>query len=438
MSTSILGDITLTDKTKTSELTSAQIYSQPDSDSRIYPNAYYLTPNIIRELKKDPTVQLARWAVLAPMIHTPWTYVNKRVGGKYSATKEMIDFLTENLAPLRDMFLMQAVFGALDFGWQPFEVVYKPDNGQVYIDNYKALLQDYTTILVYINNGRFAGFTNESFGLNSSALIEEKYAQIVNFEIEGTDWYGYSVFQTLNKIQYSWNSVEDTANRYDRKIAGSCWVVYYPVGRTTFRGVPTANDLIAKAILNDLIASGGVVIPDEVQDSFDELVDKEAKGKWRIDLISADSTSAAGFIDRQKYLDALKFRAFGFPERSLQEGKHGTKEEADVHGDVALSIVDTRHRLITNQLNLYSIPHLMTMNFGKKYAYSVGVDPAPLVDNQFATVKEIYRMLLQNPETLVKEFPTINTKEMKSLLNIPNTGKEADTDFEEEEEPVAA
>jgi len=54
--------------------------------------------------------------------------------------------------------------------------------------------------------------------------------------------------------------------------------------------------------------------------------------------MSATNTSQGSFIDRQKYLDALKMRAFGLPERSILEGSHGTKAEADVHADIAPNV----------------------------------------------------------------------------------------------------
>lgn len=417
MTTGILGTIQLHDKSNTSEQTSAQVLTSPVYDSRLYPTYGNLSYHCIRELRKDATVQLARWAVLSPMIHTPWVYINNN--GK--ATREMIDLIDETFSPLREWFLAQAVFGTLDFGWQPFEIIYKPENGYVYIDSIKPLIHDYTTILVYLENGKFAGFANETFGLNTSVLVEEEYALNTNFEVEGTDWYGYSVFNTLHPILKGWNNTEDVANRYDRKVAGATWVIYYPVGQTPYNGVLTPNDQIARSILNRLEASGSVAIPDEIQDWADDSIDEEAKGKWRIELITANASTAATFIDRQKYLDALKMRAFALTERSMLEGSHGTKAEADIHGDVALSIVDSRHRLICHQLNLGPVQRVLQYNFGKKYAYAVSIRPAPLVDTQFATLKRIYELILQNPETLMAEVGNLDIKALRDEIGIPSS-----------------
>lgn len=420
MSSSLLGDIKLRDKNPGSEKTSAQVFSTPNYDSRLYQSYQPFTYAKIRELKNDPTIQLARWAVLAPMVHTPWIIEqNKKL-----ATQEMVDFVHDNLRPLRDMFLVQAVFGTLDYGWNPFEIVYKPEDGRIWIDNFKALLHHYTTILIYINNGKFAGFTNETYFPDQSEKVIQPYAQLTNFEVEGTDWYGYSVYKSLNKICDSWDTVEATSNRYDKKIAGASWVVYYPVGETKYKGVLTPNDTIAQYIIADLQGSGCVAIPDEWAEWTDDMADREAEGKWRIELIEAKSSAQSAFIDRQKYLDALKMRALGFPERSIMEGSHGTKEEASVHTDIALSIVDSRHRLLTNQLNLYSLPHLMRFNYGKKYEYALRVTPAPLVDAQFGLVKDIYRLLLQNQKIAEKEFSNLNMTAIKTELNLPNINED--------------
>lgn len=414
--TSVLGPIILQDRNIGSERTAPQVLSSPIFDSRLA-RRNVLTYRCIRELRKDPTIQLARWAVLAPMVHTPWMYLNN----KSKASKEMLDFVEEVFTPLRDSFLLQAVFGTLDFGWKPFEIVYKPEDGYVHIDNFKSLLHEYTDILVYVNTGRFAGFANETFGYDANHIIPEKYALNINFDSEGTDWYGFSVFESLQKVDRAWNDVEGAANRFDKKVAGATWIVYFPVGKTLWNGIQTENSTIAKGILDSLEASGGAIIPDEIQEWIDDTIDREAKGKWRLELISATTSNSTQFIDRQKYLDALKMRAFALPERAILEGSHGTKAEADVHSDIALATVDTRHRLICDQLNCHVLPKLMDINFGKKYQYAVKIRPAPLVDTQFSMIKEFYRLILQTPETLIKEINNIDMKGLRDELGLPSS-----------------
>lgn len=401
------------------EKTSGQVRRYNTFDSRLI---NHVTANLtyarIREIRLDPTVQLARQAVVSPMIHTPWSYKTT-----VDAPADAKDLVFSALDDKRDWFLQNIVYGALDFGWAPFEIIYRPDGGQVSIAGLKQLLQDFTCVLVYLDTGNFAGLVNEPILIGDVAknvIVREPYAANFNLAVEGTDWYGISVSEVLDPICSAWDDVSSTANRYDRKMAGATWVVYYPVGSTPYRGVDTANDVIATAILNTLEACGSVAIPDEIQEWLDDSVDRELKGKWRVELIAPSTSTQSSFIDRMKYLDTLKIRAFGLPERSTLEGVHGTKAEAETHSDLALSTVDTKHRLICDQINDQIVKPLLTFNYGKKLSKCVWIEPAPLVDAQFQTVKEIYRLLVQSPQIIAKEVENLDVPSLRDQLGIPS------------------
>lgn len=424
-STTVLGPIILSGSLEGSEKTSGQVTSFNVWDSRLATSTS-LTPTRIRAIRNDATVQLARQAVVSPIIHTPWNYNPTK-----DAPEGAVDEIVTIFEPLRDWLLQNAVYGALDFGWAPFEIIYVPKEGRITITRFKQLLQDFTTILVYISSGEFAGFANEPIsigGVANNVIIPLPYAVNFNLAVEGTDWYGQSVSSVLDTICTRWDDVDKAANRYDKKIAGASWVVYYPVGETMVGGVLTANDKIAKDILSHLEASGGVAVPDEIQEWLDDSVDRELKGKWRIELISAPNSSQASFVDRQKYLDTLKIRAFGIPERSILEGQFGTKAEAEVHADIALSSIDTKHRLICDQINERIVRPLLRMNYGEKYENSVTIAPAPLVDAQFQTIKEIYRLLVQSPQVIAKEIQNIDVQTLRDSMGIPSV-PDADNDY---------
>jgi hypothetical protein len=404
--------------TKGSEKSSGQTLSYNTIDSRLaVTSTTWLKYSRIREIRQDATVQLARQAVVAPIVHTPWSY-EVTEGAPQDAEKFVVDIME----PQRDWLLQNALYNALDFGWAPFEVVYKPKNGAVVIDEFKQLLPDFTTILVYLENGKFAGFANEPTQIGyvaTSVEIYRPYALNINLCYEGTDWYGQSVSWVLDPICDAWDDVDKTANRYDRKLAGATWVLYYPVGSTIYEGVETANSEIAAALLAELEASGAVAIPDEVQEWLDDSVDKELKGKWRVELISASASTQASFIDRMRYLDTLKIRAFGIPERSILEGRFGTKAEAEAHADIALSTIDTKHRLVCDQINEQVIRPLLRMNYGREQEKCVQIQPAPIVDAQFQTVKEIYRLLVQSPEVIAHELQNLDVQSLRDQIGIP-------------------
>jgi hypothetical protein len=416
--TTVVGPVQLREKSK--DTTGPQVLSVPQFDSRITTSyGTDLTYAKIRELRDDPTISLCRQVVLAPMIHTPWT-IKEEVGAPSGAKQLIEDVLFDK----RDWLLQGSVYGALDFGWQPYEFVFEPVHGQIWIKDFKQLLQDFTTILIYLNSGRYAGLLNEPMTGLSVELLERE-SMCIALEVEGTDWYGRSVYKGLTGIQDDYNTLSETAARYDKKVAGATWVVYYPVGMTPYNGTSTDNGTIAKDLLSKLQGSGAVAVPDEIQEWVDETnddVSKEEKGKWRIELISATGSSERSFTDRHKYLDNLKVRAFGMPERSILEGKFGTKAEAEVHGDIGLSTIDTKHRLIVNQYNRYPINTLLRLNYGQEAEGTVWIEVAPLVSAKFQTLKDVYRLLLQNPETLLQEAPNIDTDALREELAIPSKG----------------
>lgn len=426
--------IILRDPDKDTDKTAPQLLAAPAFDSRLVKNTK-LTYKRIREIRRDPTVCLARQTVLAPMIHTPWIYKERD-----TAPSGAVDFIRNCFEPLRDRLLQQSVLNTLDYGWAGFEVVYMPVDGEIKLSKFKNLIPDYTNVLVYIDTGDFAGY--ESWPLTMGAdfdrfqvLLDDVYCQHIVLEVEGTDWYGHSIYECLDNIQQSWDTVEDTANRYDAKIAGALWVIHFPLGKTDYNGEKDVdNALIADDVLKKIVASGGVAIPNDIQEFMDEEnTDPKTRSQWWIELITTSgSSSQNNFIDRQKYLDNLKVRAFGIPERTLLEARFGTKAEAETHSDIALSTIDTRHRLICDQYNEQSVRHLLRLNYGKEYEESVYIEPAPLVDAQFQMIKEFYRLILQHPNVGPKEISNLNIRALREELNVPETtGADESIEYEE-------
>ena len=195
----------------------------------------------------------------------------------------------------------------------------------------------------------------------------------------------------------------------------------------------TDNQDIAKKVLDTLESNGAVVIPDEIQNFLDgDSIDNETRGKWRVELKSDTSNAQITFTDRQKYLDTLKVRAFGIPERAVLEGQFGTKAEAEVHSDIGLSTIDTKHRNIVDQLNKGAVRDLMRINFGEEVEDTVKIQVAPLVDSRFAVLKETFRLLMQSPNTIDDILPKLNVRAMMEELSLPAHTPEEEAENERE------
>ena len=273
-------------------------------------------PAKVRQMRRDATMGFVRDLYMAPILTSDWTVVSD--DPKYKNAEQMV---YNSFVPHRRRFLKHAVRGLMDFGWQSFEKVFGYDeDGYVKIKKLKPLLQDVTDILVNAR-GDFIGVRNQP-PMGTNRLQQRALWVDLNLDetlllcddVEGTNWYGEPKMRRAEVPYDSWNACNFAADRFDKKMAGAHWIVYYPVGATPLNGVMTDNGVIAAKILDAMESSGKIAIPQKIQEHLKELDEaNDTSRAWKIELLSSNTTSASSYGDRQKYLDALKARAFGIP-----------------------------------------------------------------------------------------------------------------------------
>ena len=378
-----------------------------------------LTPTKIRTMRKDPTIALVRQLIVAPALLSPWAYEEKE-----GAPKGAAEFIEEQIQPLRSYMIRQTLLGCVDFGWAPFEKIFakKENNNRIGLSKMKPLLQDWTDIMVHPDNGAFWGFKQ----YNSKAaevFIPVAQAFLHSFDVEGTYWYGQGLMANAETGYDNWDNINDASNRYDTKIAGSHWVVHYPMGTSNYNGTETDNEEIARALLASLQSSGGIAVPKNMEDFIKELNENTPKA-WEIELLTDSGSTSASFTDRQKYYDALKVRGFGFPERSILEGQFGTKAEAEAHGDFAIANILLRTEDMIRDLNWHCVNQLLRINWGPDKENTVAVTGGALGKENRAFLQTLYTSLLAKPEGFTAEFDNIDRGALRDLLEVP-TDEEA-------------
>lgn len=379
-------------------------------------------PNKVRAMRRDATLGFVRDLYMAPIMTSDWTVVSD--SPKYRDAEKMV---YDSFVPQRRKFLRHAVRGLLDFGWQSFEKVFGfDDQGYVKIKKLKPLLQDITDILVN-PRGDFIGVRNQP-PLGASNILERKFwvdlsrdeAMLLYDDVEGTNWYGEPKMRRAEVPYDSWNACNLAADRFDKKMAGAHWVVHYPLGSTPLNGVLTDNGVIAQKILDAMESSGKIAIPQKLLDTLKD-VDEASDGTlaWKIELLSANTTSASSYGDRQKYLDALKARALGIPERAVMEGEFGTKAEAEAHADFAIDNIEMGHQDILEQLNEDAVNQLLELNKGRHYRGHVKLVAMPLSDFKRDQLKELYMTYFQQPDGFAEEIDAVDWAAVREQLNIP-------------------
>lgn len=368
----------------------------------------YGTYSQYRLLRKDPTVALGRGLLVSGVLAGAWSVEHDE-----DARPDVVDFV-KTLLPMREDIMRTAVgYGRVDFGWMPYEKIYTVVNGLI-VMRLKPLLHDITTILID-SKGNIAGYRQNN--MQSALPVDipiEKCLHIV-FDVEGSNHYGVPLLENVRAIQTSWTDCDAGAKRYDKKIAGSHWVVHYPPGTSEVDGETVENAEIARQLLTALESSGSMSLPSTTASCIQELTDAAVAAlyQWDVKLISDTSSRQPQFGERLKYLDSLKIRGLILPERSMLEGKFGTKAEAGEHIGLAITGMEGIDTAITRQINRQVVDELLLLNFGADAVGKARLAAAPLVDLKAAFLRKLYLALAPN------ETGTIDTVALKEQLSIP-------------------
>ncbi len=352
----------------------------------------------VREMRHDPTLAFLRNLFRAPLLASDWT-----VESDAEEFKSAESDIEQNFIPRRHPLLRNALRGLYDFGWQPFETVwnYNTDAGLLELKKFKPLLQDITDILVD-PYGDIRGLRNRPTYLSALGLpmsyegpwidLNRDESMVFSHDPEGTNWYGDAVMRAAELPYDSWNDCEQAAQRFDKKLAGAHWVIYYPEGHSRYKGQEEVDNYdIAVDILRSLESSGRVIVPRVVNQAIEDLKDlNEDKLAWKIELLSVAATSEGSFVGRQRYIDSLKCRAMNVPERAVTEGQYGTKADAEAHADFAIDNMQMFQTDVLDQLNDWKVNFLLEVNHGKRFMGHVRLVAAPLSDAKRAQMRQLY------------------------------------------------
>lgn len=372
----------------------------------------------VRLMRRDATLGFLRDLLTGPLLMSEWTVTADHP--EFEKAKEEIE---RSFVDKRVQFLRDVLRGFLDFGWAPFELVKYLDEetGHFRVTKIKALLQDLTTILVDYY-GNLVGIKNiATFNVinpNPVYMFRGDYLMLYR-DVEGTNWYSEPLMRRAERAYDCWNESDDAARRFDNKVAGATWVLQYPVGKTLFRGTLTDNAYIAQCVLDECYSSGKVAIPTTVAKFVDDLNSVgQDKLAWNLQLISAQ-TNQQPFVDRGKYLDALKARALGFPERAIFEGQFGTKAEAEAHADFAIDSLDMMHRIILTLLNSQGVDYLLEVNWGSRYKGHVKIEASPLDDSKRNMYRQLFMQHFGTPDGQALRADAIDWDAVQDEIGVP-------------------
>lgn len=368
---------------------------------------------------KDPTIKLACDIISAMLTRQPWSVITTN-----KEHEEFASLLLTDLNKYKGQIIRAALRGCLRDGWRSFEVVYTDD--QTGIAGIKPLRTDNTKPLVYEDTGAFAGVLNRGSGTDSNEIdIDEQHCIFVNFDDEGYGDLGIPLLRTAYLPYKKWEDCDDGARRYDQKMAGGFLLIQYPEGESPFNesgGANTNNLEIGEAIAEGFRSVGHALVPRRVDPDTGEPLDSV----WTVDHIAAGGGMQSGFIEREKYLDALKLRAFGIPERTTTEGTFGTKAEAEAHADIAFIINSDRHARIADAVNDCIVVTLCDANTGDRHCCKLVIGKLDPTDRELFAA--IFTSLMSDPVFGEQIASRVDMDTLLEKLNVPVRADAADED----------
>lgn len=371
-----------------------------------------------RTMRGHPTIALARAMLFSSILAG-----QRGVEADEKAPPEWTDLVRTAIVPLVDKYVADALF-AVDYGWQPFEIVWKSEGGFLVPAKFKPLLVDLSQALID-PAGQPVGVRNANID-----LLRFK-GWIVNHDQEADDPYGRSRLENVRKDWARSELLDDEAMRTAKKIAGVIAIIRHPPGG--YKDAANNNKYIsyqanAATALRALSTGVGITLetlgfePDDLRNNPDlakvSLTDVDFYDAGAI------STSLSGFSDRQRYYDSRMFRGMYRPERSGMEGQMGTKAEAEAHGDIGLKDSEQLHSRIINTLNKGPLDDMLELNFGAAARGKVFLKAAPLVDPTAGADNLLLQAIYANPALFEQLIVQIDVDAVVERRGLPKGDNE--------------
>jgi hypothetical protein len=386
------------------------------------------TYKVYRKMRKNPTVALARAISTAPVRMASWSVT---ADDEVTNADEITKFIKKEME-IHWRSLIKNILYALDYGWSPFEKVWKVnDEGKWVYRKLKPLLVDKTKILVNRETGVFEGFQN------MSAKLGPENSFLYSYDVEAGYLYGRSRHENIRTSAYrAWEGAVESYGKYINKIAGIIPIVEYPEGiSNTEGGKEIDNYDIAKGVLQHLGTGHGVTMPNVLiswaEDAVKSGVDISKLKAWTIQFLETKGQHGTQFVNSFKHIESLLLRGWLVLERGAVEGTHGTKAEAKVHGDLTMQIAELLFEEILEFVNWYLVNPLLIYNFGLDYENKVRLERAGPDPETKKLLTAIFTKVLSegaNSDLLAK-WVDIDTA--FDALGIPKAEETLDTDLEE-------
>lgn len=368
----------------------------------IYPESlgFSATPaptiKFYRQMRKSPTIAVARAAAFIPIKASPWSYEAK----DESVPDQHVAEIERQVAPLRVQFLHDIAY-AMDYGYQAWEKVWsigRSESGQVMqLDKLKPLLADKTKPRVSVATGAFRGVEQGDIKLGPEKSLW--YA----FNAEAGDWFGEPRNENVRAEYWIWRQIVERIGRLVVKVTGTIPIIRYPEGKSKDASHAMVDNFdLGVTVMRDIASGKGVLMPDHLAKWAEEYIEKggdPTKVKsWNVDVLETTAGHVGELMELAKHFETLQVRGWLVPERGILEATQaGSRADSGTAANLSLTIAEDLADNICDFVTHYVVNPILLYNFGEQAVDTVRVIHEPLSDAEKAFFRDIIKGLIDKP-----------------------------------------
>lgn len=342
--------------------------------------------------------------------------------------KELVERVLDRLRPA---FILDVVRG-LDYGWAPFEPIWKLNNGYYEIDRLKPLLVDHTWAVTdghgnvtALRCGRTFAEASTDKGEKDLPVRRHK-AFWWTYDGEAGNPYGRSRLENIRETAWKeWLNCGQQSQALGNKLAGRQAYAMAPAGGydVVVNGTATRRTHAQDAAdaLTAFAQGKSPVLTNIALNADDPEVQAKLAGVALVQFQTIDFGSEAPAIDgllaRQRHAEELMFQGFLRPSRVGLEGQHGNNAETLTLTDTGTMESQGLGDDIAGAVQRLA-DALCFVNFGLPPG-TVLVKQSPLVDHKRNTAKQVLMSLLFNPQGQAEAFHTLDMDGLIDTLGLP-------------------
>ena len=369
-----------------------------------------------REMRANPTVAMARLISTAPIRTADWTI--DADDGVPDAKKKLIE--TEIKKHWFD--LINALMLGLDYGFSPFELVWKAgsDGAKLVLEKIKPLLVDVTKARVDRATGALAGLDNQGVTLPLNQMLWYTYDQ------EAGEIFGRSRHENIRTTAWKdWTEIAGRARLYFERVAGATPIMEYPDGESTdASGATRSNWDIARMLVSQLQNCKAIVMPNVLapyaQDFARAGKNPNDLTAWRINFLETKDSHGDEFEKAMRHKETLILRGWLVPERAASEAQTaGSRADSESHGDLMAGMSDIVLQDCINCVNRQLIDPLVRYNFGEDAVGSIRLNRVAVDSEAQAFIRELTKSVFGAPANTKLLLEVADAYQMLDMAGVP-------------------